>query len=475
MLKLLEYDSASFESGIVLEGAYDVVVSREINGEHRLEFAYPVDGKSRLIQENKIVVCSSQAYRIMRVCKSSGEKNVMKVQCEHIYNADAVNIHLQNVPDMIGVSPKDVLEYVFSGTKFSLLSDSALAGLGMKRVDSDGFLIDFFSVDKTNPFEVVKSVIESCGKGELYVDNCKIALVERIGRDTNIRLDVTKNMADINVERDITDMVTVLYPYGKDDAHIGSVNGGAQYIRSANADVYGEREGYRDYSDYMEPGTIMRRALWEFDSENKDRLDVPSVNITGSFADIARLSEYGDKERVELGDGVTVIDGENEIYERVIRLEYYPYQSNETVITIGRVRRDLFFYLDQMGTLAKRYSKVSMAGGKVRAQAVAGVISNSGITVKSDTGALSILSDLLQITTDGKVRARIGNKDGAFVCRITDGSGKNAVDIGADGQMNFTAGQVSIGGNVITAGADGDLCINGRKIVCGESGGDIGG
>lgn len=475
MLKLLEHNSASFEIGIPLDGAYDVVVSREINGGHRLEFSYPAEDKVGLIQENKIVVCSSQAYRIMRVCRSSGEKNELKVQCEHIYNADAVNIHLQNVPDMIGVSPTDVLAYAFSGTKFTLLSDSELAALGMRRVDSDGFLIDFFSADKTNPFEVVNSVIESCGKGELYVDNYKIALVERIGRDTNIRLDVTKNMADINVERDITDMVTVLYPYGKDDAHIGSVNGGAQYIRSANADVYGEREGYRDYSYYTEPETIMRRALWEFDSENRDRLDVPSMNITGSFADIARLSEYGDKERVELGDGVTVIDGENEIYERIIRLEYYPYQSNETVIMIGRVRRDLFFYLNQMGTLAKRYSKVSTTGGKVRAQAVAGVISKSGITVKSDTGALSILSDILQITTDGKVRAQIGNKDGAFVCRITDGSGKNAVDIGADGRMNFTAGQVSIGGNVITADTDGELCINGRKIVCGESGGETDG
>ena len=74
-------------------------------------------------------------------------------------------------------------------------------------------------------------------------------------------------------------MVTKLYPYGKDDAHIGSVNSGKQYIISENADIYGVREGYRDYTDYIEPSKILRRARWEFDSENEERIDVPCVNI----------------------------------------------------------------------------------------------------------------------------------------------------------------------------------------------------
>ena len=33
-----------------------------------------------------------------------------------------------------------------------------------------------------------KRQIENCGKGEIYIDNYNIALVERIGRDTDIRL-----------------------------------------------------------------------------------------------------------------------------------------------------------------------------------------------------------------------------------------------------------------------------------------------
>ena len=173
-------------------------------------------------------------------------------------------------------------------------------------------------------------------------------------------------------------MVTKLYPYGKDDAHIGSVNSGKQYIISENADIYGVREGYRDYTDYIEPSKILRRARWEFDSENEERIDVPCVNITGGYADISKLADYAD-EKINIGDTVTVIDCGNEIRERVIRLEYYPYQSDDTVISVGRVKKDLFFYLEQIGTLAKRYKKVSTTGGKVKAKSVSGVISQSGM------------------------------------------------------------------------------------------------
>lgn len=472
MLKLFPYDSRVFEKGISLPDAYNVRVTREINGGRMLEFSYPLDEKSEIINENKIVLCEGQAYRIIKTRRSSGDASSLEAQCHHVYNADAPNIHLANVPDMIGVNPSAVIESVFEGSAFSLISDEELELLGMRRVDYDGFKIDFFSTDKTNPFEVVKNVIESCGKGELYADNYRIALVERIGHSTNVRLDLTKNMSGISVERDITDMVTVLTPYGKSDAVISSVNGGVPYIRSANADIYGEKQGYADYSDYTEPEKIMRRALWEFDSANEDRIDVPCVNITGSLVDISKLSEYGESERINLGDGVTVVDNGNEIKERVIKMEYYPYQSGSTVISIGRVKRDLFFYLEQMGRLARRYGKVSTRGGKVRAQSIAGVISNSGIKLSSDSGELSLLSDLLRISSSGTLKAMIGNENGKFVCMIKDNGGKTALNLNNDGAMEFTgivnADRLTAAGKIIGINADGELCIDGKAIVTKE-------
>ena len=410
MLKITGYGAEDYENGVSIGEAFSVRVAREINGAHTLDFKYPENEKTPLLKENKIVICEGQAYRVLKVSKRRDGESVTEVRCSHIWNADAPNIHLQNIPDMIGVSPKSVIERAIRGTKFKYMTDMELKALNMKRVDADGFKIDFFSVDKTNPYDVVKAVIECCGKGELYTDNKKIALVERIGTDSAVRLDLGKNMEDITVERDITDLVTRLYPYGRDDLHIGSVNGGRQYIESANAAVYGVREGYRDFGDITSARTLFERALWEFDAENAERIDVPQISITGTYAELNKIAGY-EAEQLRLGDGVTVVDGGDALYERVIKIERYPYSPESAILTIGRVKKDMFFYLEQIGNLARRYKKVSTRSGKVKASAVSGTIKNSGVV--SET---------------------------------------------------VTAGTITIGRNVITTDEEGNLLINGERI-----------
>jgi hypothetical protein len=212
----------------------------------------------------------------------------------------------------------------------------------------------------------------------------------------------------------------------------------------------------------------MRRALWEFDSENEDRIDVPALNITGTFADISKLTGAS----AEIGDTVTVLDNGNEIPERVIKTEYNPYRNDSGTISIGRMKRDLFFYLDQMGTLARRYGKISTTTGKVKAQSIAGTISNSGIKMTSSTGELSLLSDMIKISDGAIVKTQIGNQDGRFVFTVRDNDGNCAIEIGSDGRMKFTgnltAQRVSIGENELSINEDGELCVNGNKILTQE-------
>ena len=195
---------------------------------------------------------------------------------------------------------------------------------------------------------------------------------------------------------------------------------------------------------------------------------MPCVNITGGYADISKLADYSD-EKVNIGDTVTVIDCGNEIRERVIRLEYYPYQSDDTVISVGRVKKDLFFYLEQIGTLAKRYKKVSTTGGKVKAKSVSGVISQSGMKINGENGTVSLLSDIIEVSTDGDVKTQIGNVNGQFVFNITDNNGNSAVNITDKGNMNFKGDfeteKLSVGDNVITQDSNGMLCINGKRIL----------
>lgn len=403
MLKITDGGAVDFTKGVPLSEAWDVRVSHEINGARTLTFTYPENEKSELIRVNKLVLCEGQAYRVVKVTCVRDGSSVSEVSCSHIWNADSTGVHIQNMPDMIGVSPTEVIRHAIAGTGFTLVTDAELENLGMRRVDSDGFKIDYFSTDKTNPYDVVRDVIECCGKGELYADNRKIALVERIGRDTNVRLDLTKNMRDLSIERDISDLVTRLYPYGRDDLHIGSVNGDVQYVDSPNAAVYGIRCGYRDYGEITKPDELLRRAMWEFDSDNPDRIDVPRVNVTGTFAEISKLEGYGADERLSIGDGVTVIDGKNELYERVVKIEQSPYDGESAVITVGQVKKDMFFYLEQMGALTRKYKKASTSGGKVKASYVTGTITNGVISKSVTVNEITIGTNLLSTDSEGNL------------------------------------------------------------------------
>lgn len=415
MLRLFEHDASDFTSGqtAVLGDAVNVKLTREINGNCTLSFDYPMnDEKADLLEENMIAVCEEQAYRIIKLTRSYDGRSVINAECLHIYDADSQKIHLQNVPDMIGKTPLAVMKKIFSDTQFTLFTDSELSALGMKRVDSDGFEIDFFSEDKTTPHDVMQEIIKNCGKGEIYADNYKIALVERIGSDRGLRLRLGKNMENLTVERDITDLVTRLYPYGYDDAHIGSVNDGKQYIDSDNISIYGVREGYADYSDYSDPEKIMSRAEWEFSAANAERIDVPDINISGDVIDIARLAEYGEVECAQLGDTVTVSDGRNSFVERIIKIESYPYEPKQTRLSVGRVKKDLFFYLNQMGLLSKSYKRASAGSGKVRALSISGSVIVDGISTNADgEREFSGVVDASYITLSG---VKITEQDGAI-------------------------------------------------------------
>lgn len=387
MLKLFPYNARSFSLGQIAElnNAVNVKVSEEINGNRGLTFEYPMtDSKADLIEENMIAVCEGQGYRIVKVCREYDGRNMVSAECAHVYNADAQKIHLQNVPDMIGVYPKSVLEAAFANSPFTLISDSELSRLNMKRVDYDGLKIDFFSVSKTNPYDVMQDIIKNCGKGEIYADNFKLALVERLGKDRGLRLSLDKNLGNLKIERNSSDLVTRLYPYGYEDAHIGSVNNNCQYIDSENISVYGIREGYADYGDYTDAQKIYNRGLWEFSADNPERIDVPDINISGSLIDLSKITEYGETENVGLGDTVYVWDNGSCYKERVIKKEYFPYEPIQTEISIGRVKKDVFFYLNQIGALTSKYKRVSSNGGKINAMYISKNVKVQGIEVNQD-------------------------------------------------------------------------------------------
>ena len=169
----------------------------------------------------------------------------MTVKANRIFYDDALHHHLPTIGNdtdvtksTIGVDPYDVIKLAIADTKFELIPDSELKEMGMTRIGADGVKIDFYPTDKINTYDVIQNVIEAYGRGEIYYDNYRFAVVERIGKDNGVRMSIKKNMTSLSVERNTQELTTRLYMYGKDDLTISSVNGGKPYIDSKEAVSY---------------------------------------------------------------------------------------------------------------------------------------------------------------------------------------------------------------------------------------------
>lgn len=446
VLRLHERNATNFETGDILNDAVNISEQRKINDIACLQFEYPMDDKARLIKENMLLTTNGRIYEIVRITRKMDGRDIVQVTAKDMFSRRAQNTFLPNVPDMIGKKTSDVIKKALkTATDFSLYTDEELSAMGMEWVGNDKFLIDFFSTDKTTLWDFLHTVIENSGRGEIYSNGYKFALVERIGCDRGVRLTLDKNMQNIEIERSTEDMITKLYPFGSEDLtikHAKLDNGqeyGKEYILSPNAEIYGVHEGYRDYSDYTEADKVYANALWEFDPDNEERIDIPQITITGKLIDLSKLEEYGDIEKIELGDTVHVydVDGQEHV-QRVIEGTWYPYEARETVISIGHMRRDMFFTLYQLQHKKRELEALQTANKQIATRKMQGVVNTDRNGVQSDNELLKIIGDLLTIRDSDRIRIRLGNYNGEFVFIIYDKKGNQAVYLNENGEAVFS-------------------------------------
>ena len=458
-MRLHDRYTDSFETGEVLNNAYNVKETRILNDTGSLEFDYPYDEKARLISQNMLVSVNNHIYEISRTTRNMSGTDVLHVYGTPHFVYEAQKAFIPTIGDHIGKSSRVVLQAavdIISKFKksvgenciFHIMTNAELSEKGMKWVADDELLIDFFSTDKTNLWDVIKTIIENLGRGEIFhettIDSnnnivCNIAIVERIGTDNGVRLRLEKNMQSISIERNVSDMITRLWAFGSDDLTVSSVNGGKAYIDSPNIEKYGVQEGYKDYSDYTSAAKLYRNAKWEFDEDNEDRIDAPQLTISGKLIDLSKLAEYGAAEKLEIGDTVHVFDIDGTEYvQRVIEYQAYPLEPKESNISIGHIRRDFFIGLWQTEQATKKHAKWQTANNSVNIRKVQGTVNTDRNKVQSDNKLLKIVGDLLTIKdTNNRVRVRLGNYNGEFVFIIYDKNKKQAIYLNEDGEGVF--------------------------------------
>ena len=422
--KLHEWNETDFTGGCLayLNKAYEVAVFEGLQETHTVSFKYPMkDEKAELIKENRIVSVEGQAYRITLVKRDYSGSRIMTVKANRIFYDDALHHHLPTIGNdtdvtksTIGVDPYDVIKLAIADTKFELIPDSELKEMGMTRIGADGVKIDFYPTDKINTYDVIQNVIEAYGRGEIYYDNYRFAVVERIGKDNGVRMSIKKNMTSLSVERNTQELTTRLYMYGKDDLTISSVNGGKPYIDSKEGiEKYGIREAYRDYSDYDDPEKLKAFGEWDLKGEGNDfRLDRPQLTITGDVVDLSKLAEYGDFYKIALGDTVHVFEDNIEHKQRIVSMTYYPYSAKQPSVTIGQpTLANPYYHAWYMGKLLKTVQKNSGRANKLKTSYFHGTLNSTQNPVRSDNKQLLLDGDLLIIKDSQRDRIHIGNDE----------------------------------------------------------------
>ena len=450
--KLHEWNETDFTGGCLayLNKAYEVAVFEGLQETHTVSFKYPMkDEKAELIKENRIVSVEGQAYRITLVKRDYSGSRIMTVKANRIFYDDALHHHLPTIGNdtdvtksTIGVDPYDVIKLAIADTKFELIPDSELKEMGMTRIGADGVKIDFYPTDKINTYDVIQNVIEAYGRGEIYYDNYRFAVVERIGKDNGVRMSIKKNMTSLSVERNTQELTTRLYMYGKDDLTISSVNGGKPYIDSKEGiEKYGIREAYRDYSDYDDPEKLKAFGEWDLKGEGNDfRLDRPQLTITGDVVDLSKLAEYGDFYKIALGDTVHVFEDNIEHKQRIVSMTYYPYSAKQPSVTIGQpTLANAYYHAWYMGKLLKTIQKNSGRANKLKTSYFHGTLNSTQNPVESDNKKLLLDGDLLYIEDNkGRRRINLGNMDGAFVFQIFNQLSEKTIEMDEDGNVTIT-------------------------------------
>lgn len=474
-LRLYEHDAKESDflgNGIaVLNDASDVVERIEINGERTLEFV--LCSKRNKLTEEQIVSLYGQRYRIKTIDGN-------RITATAIYQ-DAAYKHIQYLPDMIGKPPRIIMLSIFDGTPVNVLDENTVQSMGMEWVTD---LTDFFECSKITPIGALNTLMETIEKykihAELYVDNYNIALVKQIGSNKGKKIDVKYNAKSVPVKRDTTEMITRLYPYGKDDMDISTVNNGLSYIDSPNYSKW-QREGYMDFSEIEDPDELLKAALAQFDEKNPERIDIPKYSVT---------TEYAQRKPNEIciGDLVTVVDRDFcgiQSLQRVIAVENHPFEPSKNSVTVGTPPQTASQVFDGVVNTTMQYQSSINAKGEVKSSYLENIKSNYKTQFNKSLQEYSVKEGRKTVIHDyGDIWVNPNNPNQALaiaggVIAMANGRDENGDwDWSAFGDWSgFTADAITTGkintGIVDVISSDGNLKISDNLILMRDKDGNI--
>ena len=310
----------------VLDNAYDIIVTSEINGVDELEFKLPFqDSKRSYVDNEKTVRIVSDTYRIRTITddKEESGKAITTVYAEAAFYDLAYSVKKE--PITFNADTADVpIAYALQDTDW----DMGAVNVSTKRT---------WTCSEKNALAILRAVQDIHG-GDLIFDNANkiVKLLTFSGEDSGVLFCYKKNMKSIQRVIDTTSLITRLYAYGKDGMTFASINDGKEYVQDTTytSEI---RISTLDCSNFTNPYQML-----EFANMRLADYASPRISYVLKAMDLSVLTGF-EHETWELGDTVTVKDDDLNlsVKTRIVRREYNLQEPWNTVLELSTTLREL--------------------------------------------------------------------------------------------------------------------------------------
>ncbi|HCU2976133.1 phage tail protein [Clostridioides difficile] len=310
----------------VLENAYDIIVTGEINGEDTLSFRIPFDdAKRQFIDNEKKIQIVEDIYTIRTVTdsKDASGYSVTEVYAEAEFYDLAFSVRKEE--KTFDAEKADVpMAYALEGTEWSV----GKVNVSTKRT--------WTSTEK-NSLSILRAIADIHG-GDLVFDcpNRQVHLLTLNGKNSGAVFMYGKNMKEIERTVDTTGLVTRLYAFGSGGMTFADINGGKPYVENYtySSDV---RVSSLDCSSFTNPYQMKEYTEMRLADYCK-----PTISYVLKAMDLSVLTGY-EHEAWELGDYVRVEDKDLglSVTTRIVRREYNLQEPWNTVLELSTTLKNL--------------------------------------------------------------------------------------------------------------------------------------
>lgn len=286
MLRVFSPSDTDFTSnGDVVIQATLAVVHKEDNSDYYLELQCGLEYADYVKAENIIVAPTPQGAQAFRIKTVETTRSKISVKAWHRFY-DSENYLIAD-SYVVNKNCNDALDHLNSST------DNASPFTTLSDVET----VNSFRCVRKSLFEAINTVLERWG-GHLVRDNNSIQIRDSIGSDNGVTIQYRKNLKEISVSYDWSNVCTKLLPVGKDGFTISYIYSEIQYdipyTRTVSFEQDINREDYESDEQY-------EAALTEDLTAQAERYlntsQYPAVTYTLS-ANLDKITDVGDIVRV---------------------------------------------------------------------------------------------------------------------------------------------------------------------------------